>query len=70
MLGQFFTYLCFCMTRPPDMSLKLENNFLIVQPKHMLWVLKRTVSMSTTKHMFKLLDKKIVKFLSIACFHI
>ena len=23
----------------------LENNFLISQPKHMLWVLKRTVSM-------------------------
>ena len=26
-------------------SVLQENNFLISQPKHMLWVLKRTVSM-------------------------
>ena len=37
-----------------------ENYFLIPQPKHMLWVLKRTVSMRRlfsehTKHMFKLI---------------
>ena len=28
-----------------DQSVKLKINFLITQPKHMLWVLKRTVSM-------------------------
>ena len=27
-------------------GLQLQVNFLISQPKHMLWVLKRTVSMS------------------------
>ena len=32
-------------TRPLVKSGKQKNNFLISQPKHMLWVLKRTVSM-------------------------
>ena len=32
--------------RPPDKSAYWKINFLISQPKHMLWVLKRTVSMS------------------------
>ena len=31
--------------RPPDKSVYLKIIFLITQPKHMLWVLKRTVSM-------------------------
>ena len=31
--------------RPLDKSVYRKNNFLISQPKHMLWVLKRTVSM-------------------------
>ena len=29
---------------PPDKSVWLKIIFLIYQPKHMLWVLKRTVS--------------------------
>ena len=33
-----------------------NNNFLIAQPKHMLWVLKRTVSL---RHMLKVMGKKI-----------
>ena len=31
--------------RPPDKSAYLKIIFLISQPKHMFWVLKRTVSM-------------------------
>ena len=31
--------------RPPDKSAYLKIMFLISQPKHMLWVLKRAVSM-------------------------
>ena len=31
--------------RSPDKSAKLKIIFLVSQPKHMLWVLKRTVSM-------------------------
>ena len=31
--------------RPPDRSVSLKNNFLISEPKYMLWVLKRTISM-------------------------
>ena len=33
------------IVRPPDKSEYLKIIFLISQPKHMLWVLKRTVSM-------------------------
>ena len=44
-----------------------KNNFLIFQPKHMLWVLKRTVSMRRffehPKHMLKLMGKKIFTIL-------
>ena len=32
------------MSRPPDKSVKLKIIIFISQPKHMLWVLKRTVS--------------------------
>ena len=32
-------------TMPLVKSVYRKNNFLISQPKHMLWVLKRTVSM-------------------------
>ena len=38
----------------------MENIFVISQLKHMLWVLKRTVS---SRHMFKLMDKKIITIL-------
>ena len=31
--------------RPPDKSVYLKIIFLVFQPKQMLWVLKRTVSM-------------------------
>ena len=31
------------VTRPPDKSALLKIIFLISQPKHVLWVLKRTV---------------------------
>ena len=34
-----------CCSRPPDKSVKQKIIFLISQPKHMLWVLKRTISM-------------------------
>ena len=30
---------------PLDKSVLLKSNFLVSQPKHVLWVLKRTVSM-------------------------
>ena len=36
-----------------------KNIFLISQPKHMLWVLKRTVSVRHTKGMLKMMGKKI-----------
>ena len=36
--------ICSCI-RPLVKSVYKKNNFLISQPKHMLWVLKRTVSM-------------------------
>ena len=42
--------------------IKSNINFLISQPKHILWVLKRTVSDGSFEHpkqMFKLMDKKI-----------
>ena len=48
--------ICRGLVRPPDKSAKSKINFLISQPKHMLWVLKRTVSM---RQMLKLTDKKI-----------
>ena len=42
----------------------MRMRFLIFQPKHMLWMLKRTVSLrrflTAPKHMFKLMDKKII----------
>ena len=50
--------------RPPNNSVLLKINFS--QPKHMLWVLKRTVSwrrfLEHPKHMFKLMVKKIITF--------
>ena len=35
----------FYLARPPDKSVWLKIIFFISHPKHMLWVLKRTVSM-------------------------
>ena len=44
-----------------------KKKILISQPKHMLWVLERTVSMRQffehPKHMFKLMGKKIITHL-------
>ena len=37
--------LCSAITRPSDRSAYLKIVFLISQPLHMLWVLKRAVSM-------------------------
>ena len=37
--------MCVCVPRPLVKSAYQKNNFLISQPKHMLWVLKRSVSM-------------------------
>ena len=45
----------------------MNHDFLIFQPKHMLWVLKRTVSMRRffcgPKHMLKIMGKKIFTIL-------
>ena len=62
------TRLCWTPTnRTPDKSAYQKINFLISQPKHMLWVLKLTVSMRRffqhPKHMFKLMGKKIITIL-------
>ena len=39
----------FVVVRPLVKSVYQKNNFLISQPKHMLWILKRTVSMRRSK---------------------
>ena len=53
--------------RHPDKIAYQKIIFLISQPKHMLWVLIRTVSMRQffehPKRMFKLLGKKIITIL-------
>ena len=45
---------------------KLKSIFLISKPKHILWVLKRTISMRRSfehpKHMLKLKDMKYLQF--------
>ena len=45
----------------------IKNDFLISQSKHMLWALKRTVSMRHSfehlKQLFKLMHKKILTIL-------
>ena len=45
------------------------NNFLISQPNHMLWVLKRTVSMRRSfkrqKHMLKVMGKKNIYYFKL-----
>ena len=46
------------IVRPLVMYAYQNIYFVICQPKHMLWVLKRTVSVRK-KHMLKLIDKKI-----------
>ena len=40
-LKDTFTHIC--ESRPPDKSVYLKSIFIITHPKHMLWVLKRTV---------------------------
>ena len=51
---------------PPDKSAYSKINFFCSHLKHMLWALKRTVSMrrplSTQNTMLKLIDKKMIKF--------
>ena len=57
--------------RPPDKSAYWKTIFYIFCPKHMLWVLKRTVSMRrffwAPKHVFKLVGNNysftLIKFL-------
>ena len=53
--------------RPFIKSAYQKNNFLISQQKHMLWVLRRTVSMKRSfehpKHMLKLMGEKIFTIL-------
>ena len=51
------------VSRPLDKSAYWQNIFLISQPTHMLWVLKRSVSFEHPKHMFKLIGKKIITIL-------
>ena len=62
----FFLYLkissivnSICMYVRPPAKRVFESYFLISQPKHFLWVLKRDGSFEHPKHMFKLMDKKI-----------
>ena len=53
--------------RPLVKSVYQLLNFLISQPKHMLWVLKRTISVRRffehPKHALKLMSKKIFTIL-------
>ena len=55
--------------RPSHKSVKLKIIFIISQPEHMLWVLKRTVSMmgdgsfEHTIHMFRIMGKNIITIL-------
>ena len=55
---------------PPDKIVLIKYIFLISETKHILWVLKRTVSMRHSfqhqKHMYKQMDKKLV---TILCFN-
>ena len=55
--------------RPLVKSVYQKNNFLISQPKHVLWVnrLNETVLLST-QNMFKLMGKKIFTFLRFGIF--
>ena len=49
--------LIYCINRTLDKSVYQKINFLISRPKHMLWILKRNVSM---RHFFsvpKIYDK-------------
>ena len=55
---------CVKSYRPLVKSLYQKNGYFVIsQPKHMLWVLKRTVSMRRffkhPKHIQKIMDKKI-----------
>ena len=51
--------------RPPGEDVLSKINFLISQPKLMLWVFKRTVSFRSFEHSkqtLKLIDTKISQF--------
>ena len=64
------TYLLFAVViRAFVKSAYQKKKLLISQQKHMLWVLIRTVSMRP-KHLFKLMDKKIITFLPTKSLHI
>ena len=60
-------YVVMKIIRPPAKSAEQKIIFLISEPKHMLWVLKWTVSMRRffehPQHMFKLMGKKIIAIL-------
>ena len=66
-VNRYWNQVCWIYPRPPDKSVYLKIIFLISQPKHMLWVLKRTSrcdgSFEYPKHMFKLIGKKIITIL-------
>ena len=55
------------MPRPPDKSALLKMITFIYQPKHMLWYSKEPSQLDGSfehpKHMFKLMDKKIITIL-------
>ena len=47
-----------------EKSVYSKISFLISQPKHMLWVLKNTISLRlSTQNTFLLMEKKIIKIL-------
>ena len=62
---------CLFYVTPPDKSVYLKITFLISQTKHMLWVLKeplrRDRSFEYPKHMFNLVNKKIIAILHKLC---
>ena len=43
------------------LRVRSKNNFLISQPKHMLWVLKRTISYSSLEHPKHMLNRWVRK---------
>ena len=66
-MGHLLFFINYLFIRTLVRSAYQITNFLISQPKHMLWVLK-TLSQSYTslehpKYMFKLMGKKIFKIL-------
>ena len=67
-LVSFFDILVLHVCRHLVKSAQQEINFLISQPKHMLWVLKRTIWLKGyfghPQHMLIMTDKKIFTIVS------